>query len=54
MFSSEDLTLGLWQLTKEKEGEISDLMAIKFPDAVREHSEQFLLPILELNVSKDK
>ena len=54
VFSSEDLTLGLWQVTKEIGGEISDdLIAVKFPDAVQECSEQYLLPILELNVSKD-
>ena len=50
MFSSEDLTLGLWPVAKEK-GEIDDAVsAIKFPDALPEHSEQLLLPILELNV----
>ena len=54
MFSSEDLTLGAWQVTKEKEGEIGDIIAIKFPDVVREYSEQSVLSVLELNVSKDR
>ena len=54
VFSSEDLTLGVWQVAKEKEGEIGDVVPIKFPSAALENSEQILLPILELNVSENE
>ena len=54
VFSSKDLTLGLWQVAKEKEGEIGDVVSIKFPCAALENSEQLLLPVLELNVSENE
>lgn len=37
-------------MTREKQVDIGDLVAVQFPGTVVKASEQFLLPVLELNV----